>query len=86
MSAVSAVQELTVAGMQARVMSVLESIGAAMPGVGYLLGGVIASTVEPARRPSWSPASASSPSLAVSVPAMGRKWPGSGAKDRTRGR
>ena len=33
---ISAVQELTVRTMQARVMSVLESIGAAMPGVGYL--------------------------------------------------
>jgi MFS family permease len=42
---VSAVQDLTIATMQARVMSVLESIGAAMPGVGFLLGGVIATTV-----------------------------------------
>ncbi len=33
-SAISAVQELTESGMQARVMAVLESIGAAMPGVG----------------------------------------------------
>lgn len=39
---VSAVQELTVQSMQARVMSVLESIGSAMPGVGYLAGGLIA--------------------------------------------
>jgi MFS family permease len=44
---VSAVQELTSASMQARVMSVLESVGAAMPGVGYLLGGLIAATVGP---------------------------------------
>ena len=42
---VSAVQDLTIATMQARVMSVLESIGAAMPGIGFLLGGVIATTV-----------------------------------------
>ncbi len=42
---VSAVQDLTTAAMQARVMSVLESIGAAMPGIGFLLGGVIATTV-----------------------------------------
>ena len=46
-SIISAVQELTAAGMQARVMSVLESIGAAMPGVGYLLGGLIATVFEP---------------------------------------
>ena len=35
-STISAVQELTVPEMQARVMSVLESIGAAMPGVGFV--------------------------------------------------
>ena len=38
-ASISAVQELTAQGMQARVMSVLESIGAAMPGVGYSLAG-----------------------------------------------
>jgi MFS family permease len=38
---VSAVQELTAQLMQARVISVLESIGAAMPGVGYLVGGLL---------------------------------------------
>ena len=46
-SVISAVQELTAPGMQARVMSVLESIGAAMPGVGYLVGGLIASGASP---------------------------------------
>jgi MFS family permease len=46
-SAISAVQELTAQEMQARVMSVLESIGAAMPGVGYLLGGLIATATDP---------------------------------------
>src|ERR1700742_2964492 len=46
-STISAVQEMTVAGMQARVMSVLESIGAAMPGVGFILGGVVAATASP---------------------------------------
>jgi MFS family permease len=46
-STISAVQEMTVAGMQARVMSVLESIGAAMPGVGFLLGGVVAAVASP---------------------------------------
>jgi MFS family permease len=40
-AAVSAVQELTIQSMQARVMSVLESIGAAMPGIGYVAGGLI---------------------------------------------
>ncbi len=46
-SAISAVQELTQAGMQARVMAVLESIGAAMPGVGFVLGGFIAAIGTP---------------------------------------
>ncbi len=46
-SAISAVQELTVQNMQARIMSVLWSIGAAMPGVGYALGAVVAITLDP---------------------------------------
>jgi MFS family permease len=46
-SAISAVQELTESGMQARVMAVLESIGAAMPGVGFAVGGVIAAISTP---------------------------------------
>lgn len=44
---ISAVQELTLPGMQARVMSVLESIGAAMPGVGYVIGGLVTTGLEP---------------------------------------
>lgn len=46
-AAISAVQELTAEAMQARVMSVLESIGAAMPGVGFALGGLIAVLASP---------------------------------------
>ncbi|MGN6256352.1 MAG: MFS transporter [Solirubrobacterales bacterium] len=46
-AAISAIQELTAEAMQARVMSVLESIGAAMPGVGFAVGGVIAALVTP---------------------------------------
>lgn len=46
-AAISAVQELTAEMMQARVMSVLESIGAAMPGVGFALGGVVAAIASP---------------------------------------
>lgn len=46
-AAISAVQELTEESMQARVMSVLESIGAAMPGIGFVIGGVIAALVSP---------------------------------------
>jgi len=46
-SVISAVQELTVQNMQARIMSVLWSIGAAMPGIGYALGAVVAVAFEP---------------------------------------
>src|SRR3954454_22512489 len=46
-AAISAVQELTAETMQARVMSVLESIGAAMPGIGFALGGIIAALASP---------------------------------------
>jgi MFS family permease len=74
-SAISAVQELTVAGMQARVMSVLESIGAAMPGVGYLLGGVLASGGNP--RMTFLVAGIGVFAIvAIAVPVMGKKWPG----------
>ena len=44
---VSAIQEMTRQEMQARVMSVLESVGAAMPGVGFLLGGLVATGHDP---------------------------------------
>jgi MFS family permease len=46
-SVISAVQELTESGMQARVMAVLESIGAAMPGIGFAVGGLIAAIATP---------------------------------------
>jgi MFS family permease len=73
-SAISAVQELTVAGMQARVMSVLESIGAAMPGVGYLIGGLIASAIDP--RATFLVAGIGVLAIvAIAVPLMGTKWP-----------
>ena len=44
---VSAVQELTTASMQARVISVLESISSAMPAIGFVLGGLIATVYSP---------------------------------------
>jgi MFS family permease len=71
---VSAVQELTVESMQARVMSVLESIGAAMPGVGYLLGGLIATADNP--RATFAFAGAGVLAIVVVVvPIVGSKWP-----------
>ena len=43
----SAIQGLTASAYQARVVGLLESIGRAMPGVGFLLGGVIAFVLDP---------------------------------------
>jgi MFS family permease len=46
-SVMSAVQELTSSEYQARVVGLLEAIGKAMPGVGFMLGGVIAQLLSP---------------------------------------
>jgi MFS family permease len=43
----SAVQELTDPRFQARVVGLLESIGRMMPGLGFILGGVIAEVLDP---------------------------------------
>lgn len=44
---VTAVQELTRASYQARVLSMLEALGSAAPGIGFILGGVLASVFSP---------------------------------------
>jgi MFS family permease len=73
-STISAVQEMTVAGMQARVISVLESIGAAMPGFGFVLGGVVAAVASP--RTTFLVAGAGVFAIvAVVAPFLGSKWP-----------
>jgi MFS family permease len=73
-STISAVQEMTVAGMQARVMSVLESIGAAMPGVGFVLGGVIAAVASP--RATFLLAGLGVLAIvALAAPLLGGNWP-----------
>ena len=80
-SAISAVQELTSESMQARVMSVLESIGAALPGVGFLLGGLIATNQSP--RTAFLVAGVGILAIvAVSAPLLGRKWDADGAEVR----
>jgi MFS family permease len=78
---VSAVQELTVSTMQARVIGTLESVASATPGVGYLLGGVIASA--------WSPRAAFLVAgvgvmaiVVVSALLLGRNWPMERGKER----
>lgn len=73
-SAVSAVQELTAAEMQVRVMSVLESIAAAMPGVGFIAGGLIATVVDP--RATFLFAGIGVLAIvALMTPLLGNKWP-----------
>lgn len=70
---VSAVQELTVAGMQARVISVLESIAAAAPGFGFALGGVTAALIDP--RATFLIAGLGVMAIVVvAAPLLGSKW------------
>lgn len=74
---VSAAQELTPQDMQARTMSVLESIGAAMPGIGFLLGGGIATLLDP--RAVFVVAGVGVIAIvAVSALFLGREWPAAG--------
>lgn len=71
---ISSVQELTETTMQARVIGVLESIGSAMPGIGYVLGGLIATGYTP--RATFLVAGLGVVAIAViAAPLLGRKWP-----------
>jgi MFS family permease len=71
---VSAVQELTKATMQARVISVLESISSAMPGLGYVVGGLIASGFSP--RATFLFAGVGVFAItAIAAPMLGAQWP-----------
>jgi MFS family permease len=82
-SAISAVQELTVQGMQARLMSVLESIGAAMPGLGYVLGAAIAVAVDP--RATFFVAGLGVLAIAlIAALALGSNWPERAARSVSR--
>lgn len=75
---ISSVQELTIDAMQARVMSVLESIGAAMPGLGFVLGGAIATILDP-RAVFFVAGLGVFAIVAVSIPLLGRRWAADGA-------
>ena len=46
-SVVTSLQEMTPTDYQARIVGLLESIGAAMPGVGYLIGGALVALGSP---------------------------------------
>jgi len=81
---VSAVQELTAARMQARVLGTLESVASATPGLGYLLGGLIASNWSP--RATFLVAGAGVMAIVVaSALLLGRNWPLEQGKSRPRG-
>jgi MFS family permease len=71
---VSAVQELTAQGMQARVMSVLEAVAAAMPGVGFIAGGLIATVLDPRATFLFAGAGVLG-ILALVAPILGTNWP-----------
>jgi MFS family permease len=73
-AAISSVQELTAARMQARVVSVLESIASAAPGIGFVLGGLIAATVD--TRTAFLVAGIGAIATAlVAAPFLGTQWP-----------
>jgi MFS family permease len=44
---VTTLQEMTPTDYQARIMGLLESLGAAMPGIGYLIGGALVAVGSP---------------------------------------
>lgn len=78
---VSAVQELTIRTMQARVIGTLESVASATPGVGYLLGGLIASTWSP--RATFLVAGVGVIAIVLaSAVLLGRNWPLEQGKER----
>ena len=80
-AAISAVQELTVQRMQARVVGTLESLASAAPGLGYVLGGVIASTWN-ARVTFFVAGTGVMAIVAVSALVLGRNWPLERGKER----
>lgn len=71
---ISTVQELTSPGMQARVLGTLESSAAAMPGIGFLLGGVLAEVTDP-RVAFYFAGAGVLAIVAVVAPFLGGKWP-----------
>jgi predicted MFS family arabinose efflux permease len=78
---VSAVQELTTTNLQARVLGTLESITSAAPGVGYLVGGLIATAWSP--RATFLVAGVGVMAIVVaSALLLGRNWPPERGKER----
>jgi MFS family permease len=78
---ISAVQELTAARMQARVIGTLESAASATPGIGFVLGGLIATQWSP-RAAFFVAGSGVMVIVFVSALVLGRNWPLDHAKER----
>jgi MFS family permease len=80
---ITAVQQLTRADYQARVLSLLESLAAAMPGLGFVIGGVLAAIFDP--RTSFAVAGAGVLAvLAIAAVALSRaRWRGEPIDDST---
>jgi MFS family permease len=78
---ITAVQQLTRADYQARVISLLESLGTAMPGLGFVIGGAVAATFNP--RTSYAVAGAGVLAvLGVAFVALSRaNWQGEPVED-----
>jgi hypothetical protein len=77
----TAVQQLTHADYQARVISLLEALAAAMPGLGFVIGGAVAATFDP--RTSYAVAGAGVLAvLAIALVALSRaRWRGEPVED-----
>ena len=70
--------------MQARVIGMLESVASAMPGVGYVLGGLIATGCSP--RATFLVAGVGVIAIvAVSASLLGRNWPPNAAQKNVQG-
>jgi MFS family permease len=78
---ITAVQQLTRADYQARVLALLESLAAAMPGLGFMIGGAVTAIFDP--RTSYAVAGAGVLAvLAVSALALSRaRWRGEAVED-----
>ncbi len=77
---ISAVQELTSSSMQARVISVLESFASAMPAIGFVIGGLIATAYSPRATFAFAGVGVLA-ILLLAIPLLGSRWPEQAASE-----